>query len=141
MRFVMLVKADKDSEAGVLPGEQILADMARYNESMVKAGVMLAAEGLRPSAKGARVRFAGGKPRVTDGPFAEIRELVAGFWLIQTRSMDEAIEWARRVPFQEGEIEIRPVFELSDFPPGEAVEHHAQLQQALAKAQGKGGGG
>src|SRR5688572_14781080 len=110
MRFMMLVKADKDSEAGVLPDEKALADMAKYNEEMVKAGVMLAGEGLQASSKGARVRFSGGKPIVTDGPFTETKELVAGFWLIQVKSRQEAIEWARRVPFEEGEIEIRQVF-------------------------------
>jgi hypothetical protein len=133
MRFMMLVKADKDSEAGVLPDERILADMAKYNEEMVKAGVMLAGEGLQASSKGARVRFSGGKPTVTDGPFTETKELVAGFWLIQVKSRQEAIEWARRVPFDEGEIEIRQVFELEDFGPSEAVDRHTQLREQLAK--------
>jgi len=133
MRFMMIVKADKNSEAGVLPDEKILADMAKFNEEMVKAGVMLAGEGLQASSKGARVRFAGGKPSVTDGPFTETKELVAGFWLIQVKSKAEAIEWARRVPFQEGEVEVRQVFELEDFGPSEAVEHHAQLREQLAK--------
>jgi hypothetical protein len=116
MRFMMLVKSDDRSEAGVLPTEKELADMGRYNDALVKAGVLLAGEGLRASAKGARVRFAGGKPTVTDGPFTEAKELVAGFWMIEVKSREEAIEWARRAPFQEGEIEIRQVFELSDFP-------------------------
>jgi hypothetical protein len=133
MRFMMLVKASKESEAGVLPDEKILSDMAKYNEEMVKAGVMLAGEGLQPSSKGARVRFSRGKPTVTDGPFAETKELVAGFWLIQVKSKHEAIEWAKRVPFDEGEIEIRQVFELEDFGPGKAVERHAQLREQLAK--------
>jgi hypothetical protein len=133
MRFMMLVKADKDSEAGKLPDEKLLAEMAKYNEQMVKAGVMLAGEGLQASSKGARVRFSRGKPSVTDGPFTETKELVAGFWLIQVQSKAEAIEWARRVPFEEGEIEIRQVFELEDFGPSAAVDHHAQLRDQLAK--------
>jgi hypothetical protein len=133
MRFMMLVKASQESEAGVLPPEAALAAMAKYNEEMVKAGVMLAGDGLQASSKGARVRFTGGKPKVTDGPFAEAKELVAGYWLIQVKSKDEAIEWARRVPFDEGEIEIRQVFELEDFGPGKAIEHHRQLRDTLAK--------
>ena len=133
MRFMMLVKANKDSEAGVLPSEEILAAMAKYNEEMVKAGVMLAGEGLQPSSKGARVKFSGGKRIVTDGPFIEAKELIAGFWLIQVRSKEEAIEWAKRVPFESGEIEIRQVFELSDFAPSEAVERHARLRDQIAK--------
>jgi len=115
MRFMMIVKANQDSEAGVLPTEQELAEMGKYNEELVKAGVLLAGEGLHPSSKGARVTFSAGKPTVTDGPFAETKELIAGFWLIQVKSREEALEWARRVPFQEGEIEIRQVFEADDF--------------------------
>jgi hypothetical protein len=121
MRFMMLVKANKDSEAGVLPDQKILAEMGTYNDELVKAGVMLAGEGLQASSKGARVTFSGGKPKVTDGPFTETKELIAGYWMIQVRSKEEAIEWAKRVPFQEGQIEIRQVFELSDFP-GEGEE-------------------
>ena len=116
MRFMVMVKATKDSEAGVLPDEKTLAEMGKFNEELVKAGALLAAEGLQASSKGARVRYANGKTKVTDGPFAEAKELVAGFWLIQTKSMDEAVEWARRVPFREGDVEIRPLFELADFP-------------------------
>ena len=116
MRFLMMVKASKDSEAGVLPDEKILSEMGKYNEQLVKAGALLAGEGLQASSKGARVRCANGKITVTDGPFAETKELVAGFWLIQAESKDRAIEWAKRVPFQEGEVEIRPLFELEDFP-------------------------
>ena len=118
MRVMVLVKATKDSEAGVMPNEQMLTDMGRYNEELVKAGVMLAGEGLHPSAKGARVRFSGASRTVIDGPFTETKELVAGFWLWQVRSMDEAIEWARRCPNphpEDCEIEIRPVFEAADF--------------------------
>ena len=116
MRFMMLVKANKDSEAGVLPDEKILSEMGTYNEKLVNAGALLAAEGLQASSKGMRVRYSNGKFQVIDGPFAETKELIAGFWLIQAKSKDEAIEWARRVPFQEGEVEIRPLFELPDFP-------------------------
>jgi hypothetical protein len=132
MRFMMLVKGDKDSEAGVLPDEKMLSEMGKYNEEMVKAGVMLAGEGLQASSKGARVRFSRGTPTVTDGPFTETKELVAGFWLIQVKSKEEAIEWAKRVPFEKGEIEVRQVFELEDFGSGEAVEHHARLRDQLA---------
>jgi len=116
MRFMIIVKATKDSEAGVLPDEKILSEMGTYNEQLVKAGALLAAEGLQASSRGARVRCSKGKIRVTDGPFAEAKELVAGFWLIQAKSKEEAVEWARRVPFQEGEVEVRPLFELPDFP-------------------------
>ena len=132
MRFMMMVKADAQSEAGVLPTEKQLAEMAAFNEQMVRAGVMLAAEGLQASSMGARVRFNGGKPTVIDGPFAETKELIGGFWLIQARSREEAIEWAKRVPFDEGEIEIRQVFELEDFGNSPAVEHHRRLGQTTA---------
>jgi hypothetical protein len=116
MRFMVIVKANNDSEAGVLPTERELADMGRYNEELVKAGVMLAGEGIQPSAKGKRVRFNGSKRTVIDGPFAETKELVAGFWLWQCKSMDEAVEWLKRAPFDGGtEVEIRPVFEADDF--------------------------
>lgn len=137
MRFMMIVKANKDSEAGMLPTEQQLAEMGKYNEELVKAGVLLAGEGLQASAKGARVRFSGSKRTVIDGPFTETKELIAGFWLIQVRSKEEAIEWARRVPFEDGEIEIRQVFELEDFGPSAAVEHHAQLREQIAKTSAK----
>jgi hypothetical protein len=119
MRFMVMVKATKDSEAGVMPSEKLLAEMGKYNEELVKAGVMLAGEGLQPSSKGKRVKFSGEKRTVIDGPFTETKELIAGFWLWQVRSMDEAIEWAKRCPnpFEEGEseIEIRQVFEADDF--------------------------
>ena len=131
MRFMMLVKADNNSEAGVLPDEKMLAEMGKYNEELVKAGVLLAAEGLQASSKGARVRFSGGKPTVTDGPFTEAKELVAGFWMIQVNSKDAAVEWAKRVPFDEGEVEIRQVFELEDFAPGAAIEQHRQHRDQL----------
>ncbi|HEV7669986.1 MAG TPA: YciI family protein [Thermoanaerobaculia bacterium] len=118
MRVIVMVKATQDSEAGIMPSEQLLTEMGAYNEELVKAGIMLAGEGLHPSSKGARVRFSGDQRTVIDGPFAETKELVAGFWLWQVRSMDEAIEWLKRCPNPmpgESEIEIRPVFEAEDF--------------------------
>src|SRR6266567_4180848 len=116
MRVMVIVKANKDSEAGILPDKEILTKMGKYNEELVKAGVMLAGEGLQASSKGKRVKFSGPKPTVTDGPFAETKELIAGFWLWQVRSMDEAVEWLKRAPFGGGtEIEIRQVFEAEDF--------------------------
>lgn len=119
MRFMVMVKATAESEGGVMPSEQLLAEMGRYNEELADAGVLLAGEGLHPSSRGARVRFSGSKRSVVDGPFAETKELVAGFWLIQVKSLEEAIEWVRRCPnpFEEGEseIEIRQVFEAEDF--------------------------
>jgi hypothetical protein len=116
MRFMMLGKASKNCEAGVLPDEKILSEMRKYNEELVKAGALLAVDGLQASSKGARVRYSKGKYTVIDGPFAETKELIAGFWLIQAKSREEAIEWAKRVPFQEGEVEVRPLYELPDFP-------------------------
>ena len=134
MRFMMMIKANKDTEAGVMPEEKTLAAMGKYNEELAKAGVLLDGMGLQPSSKGARVRFSGGKPTVIDGPFAEAKELIAGFWLIQVKSKEEAIEWAKRVPFDpdvhmggEGEIELRQVFEMEDFGPSEAVEKMREL--------------
>jgi hypothetical protein len=112
---MVIVKADKNSEAGVLPDTKLLADMGKFNEELTKAGVMLAGEGLQPSSKGARVRFSGGKKTVIDGPFAETKELVAGFWLWQVKSKEEAIEWLKRAPFEGTEVEIRQVFEAEDF--------------------------
>jgi hypothetical protein len=122
MRFMMIVKASPDSEAGVLPRKGLLEAMGTFNEEMMKAGVLLAAEGLQPSSQGARIKFSGGKRTVVDGPFTESKELIAGFWLIQVKSKEEAIEWASRSPAPHGEdedseIEIRQIFELSDFPP------------------------
>jgi hypothetical protein len=133
MRFMMIVKADDRSEAGVMPTEQELADMAKYNEQLVKAGVMLAGEGLQPTSKGAKVRYSGTKRTVVDGPFTESKELIAGYWLIEAKSKEEAIEWARRVPFDRGEVELRQVFELDDFAPSDAVEHHRRLHEELSK--------
>lgn len=115
MRFMVIVKANPDSEAGVMPSEEILTAMGKYNEELVNAGVMLAGEGLHPTSKGARVCFDGSKRSVVDGPFPESKELIAGFWLWQVRSRDEAIEWLKRAPFQEGEVELCQVFETEDF--------------------------
>jgi hypothetical protein len=116
MRVIVMVKASKDSEAGIMPTENLLTEMGKFNEELVKAGVMLAGEGLHPSSKGKRIKFSGGKHTITDGPFTETKELVAGFWLWQVRSMEEAVEWLKRSPFDGGaEVEIRPVFEAEDF--------------------------
>ena len=134
MRFMVLVKADKNSEAGVLPDEKILTEMGKFNEELTKAGVMLAAEGLHPSSKGARVRFSGGKRTVIDGPFTESKELVAGFWLWQVKSKDEAIEWLKRAPFDQTEVEIRQVFEASDF--GDAFTPELREAEERMRAQG-----
>ena len=136
MRVMVLVKADKDTEAGVLPDEKLLAEMGKYNEELVKAGVMLAGEGLHPSSKGKRVKFSGEKRTVIDGPFAETKELIAGFWLWQVRSMDEAVEWVKRCPNPTGvesEIEIRPVFEAEDFGPAFTPELREQEERLRAK--------
>jgi hypothetical protein len=134
MRFMVIVKADKDSEAGVMPSEKLLTDMGKYNEELVKAGIMLAGEGLHPSSKGKRIRFTGSGPSVIDGPFAETKELVAGFWLLQAKSMDEVVEWIRRAPFEGGaELEIRPVFEADDF--GEAFTPELRAQEERLRAQ------
>jgi hypothetical protein len=128
MRVMVIVKANKDSEGGVLPSGELLTEMGRFNEELVKAGVMLAGEGLHASSRGVRVRFGGGKSRVIDGPFTESKELIAGFWLWQVKSMEEAIEWIRRSPFQKSneEIEIRPVFEAEDFGANLTPELKAQ---------------
>ena len=115
MRFMILVKADKNSEAGILPDAELLTAMGKYNDELIKAGVMLAGEGLHPSSKGARVRFSGDKRTVIDGPFSETKELIAGFWLWQVKSREEAIEWLKRAPFEDAEVEIRQVFEAEDF--------------------------
>jgi hypothetical protein len=133
MRFMILVKADKSSEAGVLPSAKMLTEMGKFNEELVKAGVMLAGEGLQASSKGARVRFSGSKRTVTDGPFAETKELVAGFWLWQVRSKDEAIEWLKRAPFEDAEVEIRQVFEADDF--GTALTPEAREREERLRAQ------
>ena len=132
MRFMILLKADKNTEAGVMPTEKLLTEMGQYNEELVKAGVLLAAEGLQPSSKGARIKFSGNKRSVVDGPFTETKELVAGFWLWQCRSREEAIEWAKRCPNptgEDGELEIRQVFEAEDFGPELTPELREQEQR------------
>ena len=116
MRFMMMVKSDAKSEAGVLPDEKMLAEMGKYNDELIKAGVMLAGEGLQPSSKGVRVRYSNGKFKVMDGPFAEAKEVLGGYWIIQVNSKQEALDWAKRVPFKEGEVELRPLYDLEDFP-------------------------
>src|SRR5437899_9592350 len=141
MRFMVMVKATKDSEKGVMPEEKLLTEMGKYNDELVKAGVLLAAEGLQASSKGARVRFSGEKRTVIDGPFAETKELIAGFWLIQVKSKEEAIEWVKRCPNPmegESEIEIRQVFEAEDFGPEftpELREQEDRLRAQLAQQQ------
>lgn len=140
MRFMMMVRANKETEAGVMPSDEIIAAMNRYNEELANAGVLLDLSGLQPSSRGARVRFSGGKRTVIDGPFAEAKELIAGYWLIQSGSLEEAVEWAKRAPFDgspeyggESEIEIRQLFELDDFAPGEAIEQARELEKKLPK--------
>jgi hypothetical protein len=134
MRVMILVKASKESEAGQMPDEKLLTDMGKFNEELVKAGVMLAADGLHPSSKGKRVRFSGTDRTVIDGPFAETKELVAGFWLWQVKSMDEAVEWLKRAPFDGGtEVEIRPIFEAADF--GKEFTEKLRAQEERLRAQ------
>ena len=137
MRFMVIVKADKDSEAGVLPSRELLEEMGKYNEKLSDAGVMLAGEGLQPSSKGVRVKFSGGRTTVIDGPFAEAKELVAGFWLWQVRSKEEAIEWLRRAPFKDAELEIRQVFEAEDFGPAFTPELREQEERIRAKSEAR----
>jgi hypothetical protein len=136
MRFMVIVKANKDTEKGVLPTREELAEMGKFNEELAKAGVMLAGEGLHASSKGARVRFDGNKKTVIDGPFAETKELIAGFWLWQVRSREEAIEWLKRAPFREGEVEIRQVFEAEDF--GEEFTPELREQEERVRQQTAG---
>jgi hypothetical protein len=136
MRFMLIVKATKDSEAGMLPDARMLSEMGKFNQEMIDAGVMLAGEGLHPSSKGSRVKFSGDKRIVTDGPFAETKELIAGFWIIQVKSKEEAIQWVKRVPNPmpgtESEIEIRQIFELEDFPdvPPEVKEQEEKFRKS-----------
>jgi len=139
MRVMVLIKADKNSEAGVMPSEQLLTEMGQFNEELVKAGIMLAGEGLHPSSKSKRVRFSGSKRTVIDGPFAETKELIAGFWIWQVKSMDEAIEWVKRIPnpmpgSESTEVEIRPVFEAEDFGAEFTPELRAQEERIRAQA-------
>ena len=139
MRFMMLVKADKNTEAGVMPEEKLIAEMTRYNEELAKAGVLLDLAGLQPSSNGARVKFSpGGTRTVVDGPFAKTDDLIAGYWLIQVKSKDEAIEWAKRAPAPHGdgavsEIEVRQLYELEDFGPSDAIDRERELDKELAK--------
>jgi hypothetical protein len=139
MRVMVLVKANKDSEAGALPDKKILTEMGKFNDQLLKAGVMLVGEGLRASSKGARVRFAGGKRTVIDGPFAETKELVAGYWVWKVKSLEEAIEWLKRAPFDETEVEIRPIFEMEDlfaeFTPELRKQEERQREQAAENAK------
>ncbi len=136
MRVMVLVKENEQSEAGVLPDEKILAEMGKYNEDLAKAGVLLAADGLHPSSKGKRVRFSGDQKTVIDGPFAETKELIAGYWIWQVRSMEEAVEWLKRAPFGGGvEIEIRPVFEADDFGPALTPELRQQEERQRAQIE------
>jgi hypothetical protein len=132
MRVMVIIKATKDSEAGMMPSQQLLTEMGNFNDELVKAGVMLAGEGLHPSSKGKRMRWSGGKKFVIDGPFAETKELIAGFWLWQVKSMDEAMEWVKRIPNphnDDGDVEIRPVFEMDDFGPEYTPELRAQEER------------
>lgn len=141
MKVMVIVKATKSSEAGVMPSEQLLRDMGNFNDELVKAGVMLAGDGLHPSSKGKRVKLAGGKKTVVDGPFAETKELIAGYWIWQVRSMEEALEWVRRcpdpMPGEEGELEIRPVFEAEDFGEAYTPELRAQEERQRAAIEGR----
>jgi hypothetical protein len=139
MRFMMIVKASKDSEAGVMPSEEMLSAMGKYNEELMKAGVLVDLAGLQASSKGARIKFSGGKRTVIDGPFTETKELIAGYWIIQVKSREEAIEWAKRAPAphegQECEIEVRQFFELDDFGPGEGTDRARELGKQLEKSR------
>ncbi|ARZ67969.1 DGPFAETKE domain-containing protein [Streptomyces albireticuli] len=140
-RFMMIVKASEESEAGVMPAKEEIAEMGRFNERMAAAGAMLAGEGLRESAAGARVTFSGGRPVVTEGPFAGARQLIAGYWVIRAADLDEALEWARQVPFKEGEIEVRQIFETSDFPADVLPPEEAAREEALREELRKRAGG
>ena len=136
MRVMVIVKASKESEAGIMPSTELLAAMGNYNEELVKAGIMLAGEGLHPSSKGRRVKFTGKQPKVTDGPFTETKELIAGFWIWKVKSMAEAVEWLKRCPMEVGaEVEIRPVFEAEDFGEAFTPELRAQEERVFAQAQ------
>jgi hypothetical protein len=136
MRFMMMVKASKDSEAGVMPSETLVAAMGKFNEELVNAGVMVDGSGLQPSSKGFRVKFSAGKRTIVDGPFTESKELIAGYWIINVKSREEALEWAKKVPSPvekgEGEIEVRQFFELEDFAPSPAIEQHREIARKLA---------
>jgi hypothetical protein len=138
MRFMMIVKGNKDTEAGKMPDEKLIAAMTKYNEELQKAGVLLDLSGLQPTSKGVRIKFSGGKRTIIDGPFTESKEVIAGYWLIQVKSREEAMEWAKRVPAphgegNDGEIELRQLYDIEDFPPSEAIEHARKLGEKLGK--------
>ena len=140
MRFMMIVKSSQGCEEGKMPSEELLAAMGKYNKELVEAGVLVDLSGLQPSSKGARVKFSGGKTTLIDGPFAETKELIGGYWIIQVKSKEEAIEWARRVPAphgedQEGEIEVRQFYEFTDFLPGKAVQEARELEKQLVESR------
>ena len=138
MRFMIIVKANADTEAGVMPSSEAIAAMGCYNEDLISSGILLAAEGLQGSSKGARIKFQGGTSTVVDGPFAEAKELIAGFWIIQVKSRDEALAWARRAPMEDGdELELRQVFEAADFPAESVSEEHLAKEQAWREANQK----
>lgn len=138
MRFMMIVKATKESESGVMPSQEMLATMGKYNEELMKAGVLIDLSGLKPTSKGFRIKYSGGKKTVIDGPFSETKELIAGYWVIQVKSREEALEWAKRVPNPAGEgrdaeVEVRQFFEMEDFAPGPAVDQAREMGKQLAK--------
>jgi hypothetical protein len=140
MRFMMIVKANKDSEAGKMPSEELFAAMGKYNEELMKAGVLVDLSGLQPTSKGARIKFSKGKKTVIDGPFAETKELIGGYWIISVKSREEALEWAKRAPapfgeMEDGEIELRQFYELEDFAPSEAVNRAKERREELAKTK------
>jgi hypothetical protein len=135
MRFLVIVKANKDSEAGKMPTEEMLTEMGKFNEELVEAAVMLAGEGLHPSSKGKRIKFSGDKRKVSDGPFGKPKELIAGYWLWKCDSWEEAVEWAKRIPFQEGEVEIRQLFEMKDFGAELTPELRAQEERLRAQSE------
>jgi hypothetical protein len=133
MRFMMIVKGNADSEAGVLPSEETLATMNKYNEELVRSGVLLDAAGLQPTKAGWKVKFSGAKRSIVDGPFAEAKECIAGYWVIQTKTREEALEWSKRVPFQDGEIEIRQLFDMDDFPQSAATDEAREIEKRAAR--------
>ena len=133
MRFMMIVKATKDSEAGLMPGDELISAMTKYNEQLINAGVMVDGAGLQASSKGARIRFNGAQRTIIEGPFAETKELISGYWIIRVNSREEAIEWAKRTPFQEGELEVRQFFEMEDFAPSDAIEEAKALGKRIGK--------
>ena len=137
MRVIVIVKASKESEAGEMPSQELLAQMGKYNEELANAGIMVAGEGLHPSSKGKRVRFSGPKPTVIDGPFSETKELVAGYWLWKVKSMDEAVTWLKKAPFQDTEVEIRPLFETDDFGDAMTPELREQEDRIRVTIEGK----